>query len=365
MKIIHCADVHLDSPMARLGDAEKKKTRRAELLKAFLDLVDYAKNEGISAVIIAGDLFDESKVSATAKNAVLGAMTKNPEIDFYYVKGNHDKTDFLTVADEIPENLHTFGEGWQTYDLGENVSLTGVELTAENSARIYSTLNLDPGRFNIVTLHGQESSAKARDNAQVVSVKDLKNKGIDYLALGHVHAYKSEKLDGRGTYCYPGCLESRGFDEVDEHGFVVLDIDTEKNAYAAEKICRPIRSAHVIQVDVSDCENSVEILNETEKRLAEENFPETDMVKVELTGEIDFSCEKDDSFIEKQLEGRFFDFKLKDLTRFKVDYEKFKLDESLKGEFVRLASEEPGLTAEEKAEIIRIGIRALMGEEVE
>ena len=78
---------------------------------------------------------------------------------------------------------------------------------------------------NIVVLHGQESEYSARDKAEIIHLTALKNKGIDYLALGHTHSYKKERLDARGVYCYPGCLEGRGFDECGEHGFVMLDID--------------------------------------------------------------------------------------------------------------------------------------------
>ena len=53
----------------------------------------------------------------------------------------------------------------------------------------------------------------------------LKNKNIDYLALGHIHGYKEAPLDGRGKYCYPGCLEGRGFDECGKKGFVLLNIE--------------------------------------------------------------------------------------------------------------------------------------------
>ncbi len=52
----------------------------------------------------------------------------------------------------------------------------------------------------------------------------LRGKYIDYLALGHIHSYKKERLDDRGVYCYSGCLEGRGFDECGEKGFVLLDI---------------------------------------------------------------------------------------------------------------------------------------------
>lgn len=365
MKIIHCADIHLDSPMNRLSTSEKRKERKAELIKAFSNMVDFAVREGAKAIIISGDLFDQSKISATAKNAFIGAVEGNPDIEFYYIQGNHDKSDFLNEIDDVPGNLHLFSDTWTTYELGEKVSVTGVELNKDNASVIYSQLNLDLTHFNIAALHGQKSAAAARDNAPIISIRDLKNKGIDYLALGHIHSYKTEKLDNRGTYCYPGCLEARGFDETEEHGFVVLDINTADRSFTVNKVSDPIRTPRVIPVDISDCMTSAEILDRIEEMLESSAYPPSDMVKIELTGDVDFECEKNLSFLETQLKDRYYDFKIKDLTDFRVDYDKFKLDESLKGEFVRIVEAEEGISPEDKAEIIRIGIRALMGEEVE
>ena len=47
--------------------------------------------------------------------------------------------------------------------------------------------------------------------------------GIDYLALGHVHSFRQEKLDEQGIWCYSGCLEGRGFDECGTKGYVMLE----------------------------------------------------------------------------------------------------------------------------------------------
>ena len=60
MKFIHTADIHLDSPLVGVPDG---KTRRYELLKAVANMSDYADNNGISAIVVAGDLFDDKFVS--------------------------------------------------------------------------------------------------------------------------------------------------------------------------------------------------------------------------------------------------------------------------------------------------------------
>ena len=91
MKLIHCADLHLDSKMNTHLGSQKAKERKTELLHTFTRMIDYAKDENVKQILIAGDLFDTRKVSATASNMVLELIQKNDDISFYYLRGNHDQ----------------------------------------------------------------------------------------------------------------------------------------------------------------------------------------------------------------------------------------------------------------------------------
>ena len=69
----------------------------------------------------------------------------------------------------------------------------------------------------------------------------LKEKNIDYLALGHIHEYSQGQIDLRGKYAYSGCLEGRGFDELGEKGFILIDVSDGvvgigKSAFVGAKI---------------------------------------------------------------------------------------------------------------------------------
>ena len=76
------------------------------------------------------------------------------------------------------------------------------------------------------------------------------------------------------------------------------------------------------------------------------------------------SCDISTAFIEENFKYDYFCVKVYDKTTLTVDYDKYAKDRSLKGEFVRTVYEAEGYTDEEKAEIIRIGIRALMKEDI-
>ena len=64
MKLIHCADLHLDSKMNTNLEGLQLKERKGELLNSFVRMVDYADKNRVSAILIAGDLFDKKNIWA-------------------------------------------------------------------------------------------------------------------------------------------------------------------------------------------------------------------------------------------------------------------------------------------------------------
>ena len=66
MKIIHCADLHLDSKMESNLDREAASMRRDELLDTFERMVTYAAENEVRVILIAGDLFDKPNVRKAA-----------------------------------------------------------------------------------------------------------------------------------------------------------------------------------------------------------------------------------------------------------------------------------------------------------
>lgn len=360
MKILHCADMHLDSKLEANLSREQAKERKAEILGTFVNMVAYAEQNNISIILISGDLFDKNNISATARNTVLNSITDNPDITFYYLKGNHDSDGFLASLNSVPENLKLFSDNWTTYvECEESLAITGMELNSPLTAPV-----LDNSRFNIVMLHGQESEAEVKDHSEIINLKVLRNKGIDYLALGHVHSFKFERLDSRGCYCYPGCLEGRGFDECGEHGFVVLDIDTESGRYTTEFVPFAKRRLFNVCVDVSGCTTTAEMLNAVKAAADEQGCDARDLVKIVLCGNLDVECEKNTDYILSSVREQYYFTKIYDETKLRVEAEDYRFDTSLKGEFVRSVLNDDSLSEEDRAAVIRYGIQILMGEAV-
>lgn len=364
MKIIHCADIHLGSSLTANFDAKKAKERNAELLESFAGMFSYAQANSISAIIIAGDLFDKDQGIKNLKNHVIKLIEAYPEISVYYVKGNHDGQ---SGFERIPQNLHLFGESeWTSYLLpaSKKIKITGTELNKNNKNYIYDTLNLQSHDFNIVVLHGQESNTDGKNDAEIINLNSLKEKNIDYLSLGHIHTYKEDRLDARGVYCYSGCLEGRGFDEPGVHGFVVLDIDEENHEFTRTFIPFAKRRVYHEEVDISAAKDSLSAMKLIEDFLCTLDCKEGSIVELILRGDIDLDATIDENLIQSHFKDDFYLLKIKSKYAIKIDYKSFEKDQSLKGEFVRSVKNDPSLTEEEKEKVIKYGLDALMGKEL-
>lgn len=354
MKIIHCSDLHLDSALGRNFTASQAKERNAELCATFSRMVRYALDQQVSALLIAGDLFDSAHVGVQTMDYILRQIRNAPDVTFFLLQGNHDGGDAF-ACQELPENLKTFGREWKSYRLQDTV-ITAAEPEGDGWYTMYDKLNLNGQDINIVMLHGQIST---RAGEEMIALPLLRGKGIRYLALGHLHTYQAGQLEPDAVYCYSGCPEGRGFDECGGKGFVLLE--TKNDRISSRFVPFASRTLHEVDVDMTDADTVTQILARMEQ--AAVGIEPKDMVKFTLRGTYTLSTQKDLAFLQKMLEDKFHCVKMKDESRLKIDTDSYAFDASLKGELIRLvqASE---CSEDEKERIITCGIRALNGEEV-
>ncbi len=357
MKFIHTSDLHLDSKIEGLS-TEKSKLRREELLRTFERLVEYAKANNVRAIIIAGDMFDTPKVTAKTKDRIVECIKKHSDIDFLYLSGNHDQISFINI-ENFPNNLITFDDKWKSVKY-ENCVITGVQLNSINKKTIYDDLKLNEDDINIVVMHGQIAGYKSKDDAELISIPLLKEKNIDYLALGHIHSFSKGEIDTRGTYTYSGCLDGRGFDELGQKGFVLLNCEISR----VESTFVPFssRNLYEFEFNVEKYNSFYELIDNVISTL-QVKIDRKSLVKVILKGQhkLDFYIDK--FSIEKRLNEEFFFAKVYDKTELEISSNDFEFDKSIKGEFVRTVWESD-LTIEEKNKIIMCGLSALKGEDI-
>lgn len=355
MKLIHTADLHLDSPICSVSDAKRSAKRRDEILLTFERIARLAEDRGAQVILIAGDLFDANRITRRALNYVLDRVRSHPGLDFYYLRGNHDSA-ALAEDEDFPENLHLFDETLTAYQLSRDVILYG----SENPYALAEAEPFDPQKFNLAMLHGDLSdfAAEWSDKKGILSVDRFARKNLNYLALGHIHSYGEYLLDERGIACYPGCPNGRGYDECGEKGVILLDISDGR--MTREFILTADRHYHRITVDVTDLPDSLSCLRRIREALSD--IPGDDSVRVSLVGNRSEDAPVDlRSLADGLSDCDYFDLRLKDETVFALSEEELAGEISLRGEFLRLV-QASDMSDEEKRLTVLCGLAALHGE---
>lgn len=355
MKIIHTSDLHLNSKIEKLS-AKKATIRREEVIRTFERMVEYAVDNLVSVIIIAGDMFDTTKIPLKVFDRIMHLINSNENIDFLYLPGNHEQDSFLSLIEEMPKNLKTFGDEWSYYQYG-NVVIGGVTVNNSNVKVIYDKLSLNSNNFNIITLHGQVAGYKNNDNVEIISIPLLKDKNVDYLALGHFHSFAEGNIDGRGKYAYSGCPEGRGFDETGVKGFILIDTESvDKYKFIDFSYRQLFQVEYSVDNETSWFDFKERIYNEIKSTIDSKN-----LVKLVLTGEHQLSFEKDLVAFDMLLNDYFFYAKIVDETKVNVELSDFENDKSFRGEFVREVLNSD-LSDLDKQAVILKGLKALRGE---
>ena len=358
IKFIHTADLHLDSRLTALSDSLKAKTRRNELLTCFRDIVIFAENNGVSGILIAGDLFESANVSVKVKKEVIAIFEKYKNIKFVVLNGNHDSNSLADFRkDELPSNVIVFGKKL-CHTVIEGVNVFGQEIDDSFSVGMLPIFEKD--KMNILMLHGDLSKTDATKNLSNINISKLRDKNIDYLALGHYHTFREERIDSRGVAIYCGIPEPRGFDECGDKGFVLIEIEQIGVKYSFVPF--NTRSFHEIFVDVSNAETSVELCEVIKRKL--EKVDSKDAVKIVLTGNINEDNQIDAFAAQKEFESKYFFVKVHNKTKIRFELDTKGSELSLKNEFrkvVNIMKE----SDEIKNDILCMGFAALKGLEVD
>lgn len=345
IRVLHAADLHLDSPFQALG-REKALQRRGEQRELLRRIAQTARDRRADIALFAGDLFDSENVfSDTGRllEQVLSAM----EIPVFIAPGNHDwygpRSAWARL--DFAENVHVFtGNEIECVALPElGVRVWGAAFTGK-----YRTPPLldfeaekDGDILDIMVLHGEVGDPASPYGA--ITEAQLCRCGMDYVALGHIHSFSGLRRAGDTFYAWPGCPEGRGFDETGEKGVIVAELAPGQCRAALVPI--PGRRYEIARVDVTTQPDALAAV-----RAALPDDTDRDIYRLLLTGETDEA--PDLAVLRRELEGSFFGLELRDETTLRRDIWAERGDDSLKGLFLqylweRLAAA-PGEAGKEK-----------------
>ena len=359
LKLLHLGDIHLDSRFAGLSLSESAK-RRAEMRTVFKNALTLAKNEGCSAVIISGDLFDSEYYTSDTLDFLRDCFKSMPKCRFIISPGNHDPYNVTSPYRfmELPENVFVF----KTEDVSQ-FSFPELSLTVYGYAFTSSVYGKNP-------LDGFSSSAKGYsvlcahtelDNAvssyAPIPTRALSFAGFDYAALGHIHTKEEIGKVGDTVYAYSGCLAGRDPSEHGEKGGIIVTLDGsgDKKTVTAKRvrICPWIYKTVRVGLEGTSTEEEADELIADKLRPYLPTSDTEHIIRLTLTGEIGYEIEAN------ELCRRLAPLGVKEVVNETVfSYASLSLDEdfSLRGEFYRVLK--PQLTSDDP-EVRKNAVRAL------
>lgn len=230
-RFIHAADLHLGSPFQGLAlkDPEIASIFVEASRKAFSTLVLQAVEFKVDFFVIAGDVYDgdwkDNKIGLFFNREM--ARLERAGIPVYLLRGNHDAESVITRTISLPANVHEFPTAKPgSFKLDElKVALHGQGF-ADRSANDNLALNYpapESGWFNLGVLHTSLTGREPHAPYAPCSVADLKSRGYDYWALGHVHDF--EVVATEPLVIFPGNLQGRNIRERGAKGAVLVTVE--------------------------------------------------------------------------------------------------------------------------------------------
>jgi len=263
IKLIHTADVHLDSPLKTLAlrDPDLRDKVQCASRNALTRIVEQAINHQVVAVLIAGDLFDGAARSARTAAFLLSELIRLEQagIRVFYIKGNHDAENPLTGETTLPDNVHVFdGRGGKVQLEGCDVWIHGVSFSARKAEKslLDKFSNPVPDAINIGLLHTSLNGSAAHDVYAPCSVKELMDTGFDYWALGHIH--KREVHCEAPWIVMPGIPQGRDIGESGAQSATLITIDG--STVSADPFTTSSIEFNTLQLDVSKLQESTALL---------------------------------------------------------------------------------------------------------
>ncbi|TFF93337.1 MAG: DNA repair exonuclease, partial [Promethearchaeota archaeon] len=244
-KFIHIADLHLGKTQYN------NKQRYKDYFRAFKGILEKAIKEKVDFILIAGDMFDNRKISPRVLTKVFYIIrdfkkkskeTLNRAIPLICIEGNHDNPiystrSWMTFLADLELIILLAGEYnketqeiiFSPYDKKSrrggvitvnNIHIYGLPFYGSSTTHLFDSIKQaiqkEDSTLNILMMHfgiqGQDKSKpgiKLSDN-----LKKLHEK-VDYLALGHFH--KQYKFPSKERWIFnPGSLEINDVKEVFE-----------------------------------------------------------------------------------------------------------------------------------------------------
>lgn len=235
MKVLHTADLHLDRSFEGLKNSstqisEKLQQANHEVITA---IVDIAIRNQVDAVILAGDTFHQSRTSIRTQAYFIDEMKRldQAKIPVIMSFGNHDYYVAERYWFDFPKNMFLFQkEQVETHYFmtknQEKIAVTGFSYEHPwiNDDKLSAFPTKDAAADLHIGIYHGDTTNNGQQNYAPFSFSEMKTKGYDYWALGHIH--QPQVVSADPLIVYPGTPQGHTKKERTVQGVAIVSIES-------------------------------------------------------------------------------------------------------------------------------------------
>ena len=222
LKILHSADWHLDSAFVGFS-GEQRELLKGEQQKIPEKITQLCRRENCDMMLLSGDLFD-AEPSRETVDLVKKALGSSG-VPVLISPGNHDYCAMGSpwLEDGWPENVFIFTGELESVTIdGLNCRIYGAGYQSMDCPGLLEDFRASGDEtYRVAVLHGDP--VQSGSPYCPVTAGQVRNSGLDYLALGHIHKAGAFRA-GRILCAWPGCPMGRGWDETGEKGVCIVTL---------------------------------------------------------------------------------------------------------------------------------------------
>lgn len=222
MHILHIGDTHLGKRQYR------SDVRYEDFFDTFQEIVQYAIDQNVDAVIQTGDLFDTPDPSLKTIHRCINVLSELEDIPFYAIVGNHERKrdgQWLDILDQLDSAERLSRDATVVSTDSESVALYGIDAVRKpqwDSTDFSLKAAQQPVDHSIVCMHellsppiqvdaSSNRSLETYDTEEVLNRlqgSELlgNNQQVDVLSLGDYHHPIESTVNGVLAY-YAGATE--------------------------------------------------------------------------------------------------------------------------------------------------------------
>lgn len=289
MKVLHTADLHLDRSFEGLKNIPKQIAEKLQLAnhQVVTAIVDIAIKKQVDAVIFAGDTFHQSRTSIRTQAYFIAEMKRleQEKIPVIMAFGNHDYYVAERYWFDFPKNMFLFQkEQVEThYFMTKNQEKIAVSsFSYEHPWINENKLSEFPSKDTAIDLHigiyHGDTMNNGVQNYAPFSFSEMKMKGYDYWALGHIH--QPQVMSADPLIVYPGTPQGHTKKERTVQGVAIVSIESGHATVHFEAVSKV--SWQKTKYSLSQASNLQEALSLLEELLVTDSLDQKSMILKEI-----------------------------------------------------------------------------------